>query len=57
MGFLGKLTDETVNFIKTNTPCVCSPEDPVKVYALGSGSLYNKVNDYTPMYGSPIDNV
>ena len=37
--FLGKITDETVAFIKTNTPLGGSPEDKVQVYTLGVGSL------------------
>ena len=57
MYFLGKRTDETIVLININKPCGDSPEDTVKVYALGSGSTYNKVKDYTPMGVSTRDDV
>ena len=53
----GKLTDETVVFINTNIPCRGSPEDTFKVYALDSGSPYNKVKVYVPIDISQRDNV
>ena len=46
-----------MDFIKANIPRVGSLEDMVKVYALGSGSLYNTFKYYAPMVGSLIDDV
>ena len=57
MVFNGTLTDETVIFFMTNTPCGSSPEDTVKDYATGSGLIYNKVKVYAQIVDLPRDNV
>ena len=53
VGPLGTLTYQTVNLFKTNTPWGGSPEDMIKVYALGGGSPYNKVKVYSTMNDLP----
>ena len=49
VGFLGTMSDETLDFSKTNTLCGSSPKYTVKVYALCSCLSYNNVKDYKMM--------
>ena len=54
--FKGTLTDETVTFFMTNTPCGFSQEETIKVYAPDGGSTCRNFNVYTRIGGIPRDN-
>ena len=51
------LTDETVVLFYINKLCGGSPEDTLKVSALGCGLPYKKVKVYSTMVDSPKYNV